>query len=118
MEVSTPYDDLKGIVAADVSNLSTTTNRLEELAEAIEIDTERYNVIGLDIYGIGEFFVKLIAIDKEKSNEEKEHLVTIAIDDQENLKRIFKDLHIVLVNKFKQQYLKRKIDEKIDIEED
>lgn len=118
MKPSTPYDDLQGIVTADVSNLTTSTNSLKELAEYFKIDVNRYDVVGLETYGVGEFFVKLIAIDKEKSTDEKEYLVQIAIDDQENLQKIFKDLHIIVMDRFRQEYLEREVDAEIEITED
>lgn len=117
MDSSTPYNDLKGKVSADISDLTTTTNSLKELATSFGIDTKRYEPIGLRLYGVNEFLTYIIAIDNDKSTESKEYLVEIEIDnDDPNL--VLKNMEIVTIDRFKQQYLNKEIDETINLEDE
>ena len=116
MDSSTPYNDLRGKVSADISALSTTTSNLKELATSFGIDTKRYEPIGLRLYGVSEFLTYIIAIDNDKSTEDKEHLVEIEIDsDDPNL--VLKNMDIVTIARFKQEYLEKEIDETINLED-
>jgi hypothetical protein len=117
MDSSTPYNDLRGKVSADISDLTTTTNNLKELATSFGIETTRYEPIGLRLYGVNDFLTYIIAIDNDKSTENKEHLVEIEIDsDDPNL--ILKNMDIVTVDRFKQEYLNKEIDETINLEDE
>lgn len=118
MKPETQYTDLEGILAADVSDLTTITNDLHQLAKHYGIDTERYDVFGLDIYGVKEHSVRLLAVDKEQSTEDKEHLVKIEFDHGGDLGLIFKRLHIIAVDKYRKKYLQSEIDETIDLTEE
>jgi len=114
METSTQYDDLKGQVSADIFEMA----KLNGLARSFEIDLERYNVIGLDLFGVEEISIAFIAIDRQKSTAEREHLVKIEAGNLEDLGQVIERLHIILLDRFRQGYLERGIDETIEMDED
>ena len=51
MEASTQYTDLTGTVAADISDFTTRSNQLYELANYFNIDQTKYKVVGISVYG-------------------------------------------------------------------
>ena len=60
------------------------------------------------------FYVRFICIDLQKSKNDKEHIVSIRIDnDKEILSLLFKRLHIVLYDKFDDKYRNLDVDEEI-----
>ena len=117
MKASTTYNDLIGTSGANISNLNTKFNKLEELADYFKIDKKRFKAVGLSIYGPSndyeEFCVKFICVDKQKSTEEKEHIVQILIDDEYDniLGLLFETLHIVLYDQFDSKYPELNYDE-------
>lgn len=117
MKADTQYNDLVGTVAADISDLSTTTNRLEELASFFKINQERFKPVGISMYGTDAFYVAFICVDKEKSTDEKEHIVKIRVgEDQEDiLDFLFKRLHVVLYDKFDKKYPELDYDEETSL---
>jgi len=106
MKASTQYTDMIGTVAADISDLTTQSNDLDQLAKWFKIDQTRFKVIGISIYGTEDFFVSFICVDNEKSTNAKEHIVKIRIDEdyEDILSLLFKRLHIVLYHKFDDKY--------------
>ncbi|MFA9188676.1 hypothetical protein [Flavobacterium magnesitis] len=115
MEASTQYTDLTGTVAADISDFTTRSNRLHEVANYFKIDQKRFKVIGISVYGVDNFYVSFICVDKPKSTSEKEHIVKISIesDKKEILELLFKRLHIVLYDKFDSKYRNMEVNEEI-----
>jgi hypothetical protein len=118
MIAETQYTDLTGTVAADISDFTTRNNHLSEVANHFNIDQKKFKVVGLDIYGIENFSIGFICVDKIKSTETKEHIVRISIDHDNNeiLSLIFKRLHIVLYEKNDDIYREMKIDDEIDLQ--
>lgn len=117
MEAKTPYNDLKGQVSADISDLTTRTNNLNQLANSFGINTERYEAIGIRHFGVTDFLTYIIALDNQKSTDESKHIVEIEIDcDDPNL--IFKNIEFIAINSFKQEYMNSKINETISLNDD
>lgn len=114
MKASTQYTDLTGTVAADISDFTTRSNQLVELASHFNIDQTKYKVVGMSVYGVEKFHVQFICVDIERSKEGNEHIVTINIGTNENiLPLLFKRLHIVLYNRYDEKY--RNLDENEEI---
>lgn len=100
MKASTQYTDLVGTAAADVSDLTTKSNTLEEVANEFGIDQTRFKVVGLSIYGLDKQSVGFICEDLQRSTEDNHHMVKLYVnDDGEKLDLILKRLHVVLYNK-------------------
>lgn len=104
MKASTQYTDLVGTAAADVSDLTTKNNTLEEVANEFGIDQTRFKVVGLSIYGKEKQSVAFICEDLSKSTPDNPHMVKLYIEDDDKLDLILKRLHIVLYNKYDNKY--------------
>lgn len=118
MKADVQYNDFIGTVAADISdNLgSAGGDNIKGLAKFFDLDEERFEPIGLSLYGVHGFLVSLICIDKEQSTKEKEHIVKMSCDiDNENkiIDHLFKRLHIVLHDKFDIKYPELNYDEEV-----
>lgn len=118
MKADVQYNDLIGTVAADIADFSSPDCDLSGLAKNYKIDTERYNPVGMSLYGPSNFNLSFLCIDKEKSTESKAHIVRINVYDidEVDLEVLFKRLHIVLYNKFEEKYQDQDYDETITIE--
>ena len=109
MKADVQYNDFRGSVAADISD---TLNRyagdtLKSIGRYFKLDEKRFEIIGLSIYGTDDFSISLLCVDIQKSNDTKEHIVSMMYDigdDKENLDFLFKRLHIVLHQKFDEKY--------------
>lgn len=117
MKASTQYTDLFGTSAADISDITAHTNRFDQLADYFKINQNRFKVIGLSIYGTRHFYVSFICVDREKSTDEKEHIVKIHIDNEYDniLSLLFKRLQIVLYDKFDSKYPEIDFDEEAEL---
>jgi hypothetical protein len=117
MKASTSYDDLIGTSAADISDVTTRGNSLEQLAEYFKIDQNRLKVVGISIYGTQGFFLSFICVDKEKSTSEKEHIVKVMINaDYENvLPILFKRFQTILYKRGDSHYSELGIDEESEL---
>lgn len=116
MKAKTQYTDLFGTVAADISDFITRTNQLEELASYFKIDQTKFEVIGISVYGIKDFFVSFICVDKDKSTSQKSHIVNLHIKDKEDiLAYLFKRLEIVLYKDPESQHAQLDFDEEVSI---
>lgn len=109
MKASTPYSDFKGTADADISNSlgKKGYNGMDRLAEFFKLDTVRFKLVGLSIYGTDEFSISLICVDKEKSSEEKDYLVKMMCEtenDKHILSKIFENLNIVVHNRFDKKF--------------
>lgn len=106
MKANTSYNDLAGTAAADISDLTTKSNKLEQLGSYFGLDQEKFEVVGISSYGVKAPLISLICVDKNKSTAENIHIVKIRIDvEYEDLPElIFKRLHIILYDKFDKKY--------------
>ena|GEM_PF-440300 len=98
MKASTNNNDLYGTVAVDIADhLGEDGNdNFKSVSKFFNIDENRFQIVGLSIYGVDGFFISLFCIDKEKSTKEKEHIVKMGYEDRDTLEALFKRLHIVL----------------------
>lgn len=118
MKADAQYNDFIGSAAADISDFlgSKYGDDLESFGKYFKIDETRFTVIGISIYGTDSFYISFLCVDKQKSTAEKEHLVSMSIDienEKEILDFLFKRLHIVLHSKFDNKYPDMKIDEEV-----
>lgn len=118
MKADVQYNDFVGTAAADISDFlgSKYGDNLESFGKYFKIDETRFKVIGISIYGTDSFSISFLCIDKLKSTEEKEHLVSMSIDienEKDILHYLFKRLHIVLHSKFDNKYPTLEYDEEV-----
>lgn len=106
MKTNEQTKDLSGTVTADISDLRTQHNSLEDLAKHFKIDLERFSPIGIEVFGTKDFTVSFKCIDKNKSSNVKEHIVMININEdyKEILGLIFKRLHFSLYSIGNEKY--------------
>lgn len=119
MKASVQYNDFKGTASADISDFlgGAGGDDMEGLAKYFDLNQERFTPIGISIYGTNKFYVSLVCVDKEKSTPEKEHIVKMSCeveDEKEILDILFKRLHIVLHNKFDDKYPNLEYDEEVN----
>jgi len=118
MKASTQYSDFKGTVAADISDAfgGPGGDDIKSLARFFDLNMDRFEPIGISLYGTDGFSVSLLCVDKERSTEEKEHIVSMSCeieDEKEIIDILFKRLHIVLHNKFDDKYPNLDYDEEV-----
>lgn len=118
MKADVQYNDFVGTAAADISDFlgSKYGDDLESFGKYFKIDESRFKVIGISIYGTDNFYISFLCVDKQKSTDTKEHLVSMSIDienEKDILDFLFKRLHIVLHSKFDSKYPNLKYDEEI-----
>jgi predicted nuclease with TOPRIM domain len=109
MKADVSYNDFKGTVAADISDALSkyAGDTLKSIGRYFKLDEKRFDIIGLSIYGTEDFSISLLCVDKNKSRDGQEHIVSMMydIDDsKENLDILFKRLHIVLHERFDEKY--------------
>lgn len=94
MQAKTQYNDLVGTVAADISDFMPGGN-LDSLLPK-NYDSNRYQVVGFDVWGSGEKMVcALLCWDKESDNDNS--LITIdASYDSKQFFEFFKRFHMCL----------------------
>ncbi len=119
MKADVQYNDFIGTAAADISDYlgSNFGDRLKSFGKFFKIDEERFTVIGISIFGTDRFFISLLCVDKDRTTSQKEHIVSIHIDvedEREILDILFKRLHIVLHSKFDRKYKDMDYDESIN----
>jgi hypothetical protein len=118
MKADVGYNDFEGKVAADISDLlgGPGSDDLKAIGKYFNLDEDRFVVVALSIYGTGGFFVSLVCVDKEKSTPDKEHIVSMSCEienEKEILGILFKQLHIVLYDKSDKKYPKLKYDKEV-----
>ncbi|MES2063558.1 MAG: hypothetical protein V4456_16645 [Bacteroidota bacterium] len=118
MKADVQYNDFIGTAAADISDSLGSKNGdyLESFGKYFKIDENKFEVVGISIYGTDEFYISLICIDKQKSTPDKEHIVSMSIEinePREILDFLFKRLHIVLHGKFDEKYKDLSYDEEV-----
>ena len=101
MKASVQYNDLKGTAAADKSDFVWLDSVLNERG----VDTDRYEVIGASFYsGYSDYFsASIICIDKERSTEEKEYIVSISFENEftkEQFFDLFKRFKVIITKRF------------------
>lgn len=109
MKASVQYNDFIGTVAADISDSLGAANGddLVGIGKYFNLDEKRFKIVGLSIYGTNEFSISLICVDKHRSTDQKEHLVSLSCeveDEKEILDILFKRLHFVLYDRFDEKY--------------
>lgn len=119
MKADVQYNDFIGTAAADISDFlgSKYGDDLESFGKYFKIDETRFKIIGVSIYGTDSFYISFLCVDKQKSTEEKEHIVSMSIDienEKEILDFLFKRLHIVLHSKFDDKYPSMEYDEEVN----
>lgn len=119
MKAETQYTDLTGTVAADISDFTTRSNQLYEVANYFNIDQKRFKVIGISVYGVDNFYVAFLCVDNQKSTKEKEFICKLRIetDEKEILSLLFKRLHIVLYEKYDEKYRNLEVDDELYLSE-
>lgn len=118
MKADVQYNDFKGTAAADISDFlgSKYGDDLDSFGKYFKIDETRFKVIGISIYGTDSFYISFLCVDKVKSTSDKEHIVSMSIDiedDRDILDFLFKRLHIVLHSRFDNKYLTLDYDEEV-----
>src|SRR6266542_2831887 len=101
MKADVQYNDFVGTAAADISDFlgSKYGDNLESFGKYFKLDTERFKVIGISVYGTDNHYISLLCVDNKKSTAEKEYIISISVDikdDKDFLHFLFKRLHIVL----------------------
>jgi hypothetical protein len=107
MKADVPYNDFIGTVAADISDDLANQENLQDIAGYFKLDISRFKLVGLSIYGPGDFMLSLICVDLTKSSNEQEFIIKMSYDihDQQDIISIlFKSLHIILHDKFDRKY--------------
>lgn len=103
MKAKVQYNDFKGTVAADISDMIAVNkgNYISSIGEYFDVDQERFRVVGVSLQGIQNFELTLLCVDKVKSTPLKNHLVNMRFDlDADGQKKmlglLFKRLNVVL----------------------
>jgi len=98
MKATTQYDDMLGTAAADISDFA--NNNLEQVAVNLGVDTSRFKIVGISLYGLDVSSIALICEDLARSDEHNKHMVKLYLDsdnqDPDVISDIFKRLAIVL----------------------
>lgn len=120
MKANVSYNDFKGTVAADIAdNIGSPPYRedLKGIGKYLGLNEERFKIIALSFYGIENFSLSLICVDKVLSDENKEHIVSMPYEEIENgntiFASLFKRLHIVLHDKNDTIYHEMAVDEEV-----
>ncbi len=119
MNASVQYNDFTGTAAADISDFlgSHHGDHIESLGKYFKIDENRFKVIGISIFGTDNNYISFLCVDKQKSTETKEYIVSMSVDlkdDKTILELLFKRLNIVLYSKFDTKYRDLKYDEEVN----
>lgn len=122
MKADVQYNDFKGTAAADISDFlgSRYADGLTGFAKYFKIDEDRFEIIGISVYGTKNFYISFYCVDKKKSTPEKEHIVSMSMDiedDKEILSFLFKRLHVVLHSRFDKKYAELTYDEEVNYED-
>ncbi|MGG5577334.1 hypothetical protein ACPDHL_08340 [Myroides sp. C15-4] len=118
MKAKVQYNDFKGTVAADISDMIAVNkgNYISSIGEYFGVDQERFKVVGVSLQGIQDFELTMLCIDRVKSTPFKEHLVKMQFDlDVEGQKQmlglLFKRLNVVLFDSGENEYENDNYDE-------
>jgi hypothetical protein len=113
MKADTQYNDFVGTAAANISDYK----NLKEFLHSKNIDTERFHPIGARFYhGYSNFFSgTFICTDKQKSTEDKKHIVDLQFEEALSHKdffNLFKRFEVIITEKHG-GYEDKPIDEEI-----
>jgi thiamine pyrophosphate-dependent acetolactate synthase large subunit-like protein len=105
MIASTRYNDLVGTAAADITDIGTSYNTLEDLSKKIKLDESKLKLVGLtfdEFDKIDKITVKLICIDILRSTSGKKCLVTVSLPETINatLHNFLKRISVTLYSKY------------------
>ncbi len=111
MKAEVQYNDFKGNVAADISDFLG-GNNLNSISKHFDLDTNRFKLVGISIYGTTEFHMALRCVDLEKTTDEKEYIVDLSVDleGKNPLELLFKRLYISLHEAHDRKYLDPELD--------
>lgn len=117
MKASVQYNDLLGTAAADKSDYVWLDSVLIERG----VDTERYEAVGASFYaGYSDYFsASIICVDKQKSTEQKEHIVSISFENEftkEQFFDLFKRFEVIVTKRFG-NYENLEIDEEMTFDD-
>ncbi|MFA5417690.1 MAG: hypothetical protein WC341_04445 [Bacteroidales bacterium] len=118
MIANVTYNDFIGTVATDISDRlgRAGVDNIKGIAKFFHLDEERFKPVGISLYEIDGFHISLLCVDKEKSTEEKEHIVSMSCEvdnEKEIIDILFKHLSIVLYDKFDNKYPELDYDEEV-----
>jgi hypothetical protein len=122
MKANVQYNDFKGTVSADIAGHigGIGGDDLRAIGEYFNLDAKRFRVVGLSIDGTESQYACLICVDKERSTESKEFIVSMSLGthEGENLMSIlFKRLQIMLHDRYDEKYPSMAIDEGASFED-
>jgi hypothetical protein len=114
MKAEVLYNDLKGSVAADMSD----DLALEGFLTSRGVDSDRYRPVGVKVYVAYDdcFDVSIITVDIDKSTEEKRHLVKIDFPNavtKDDFFSLFERMEIIICE---EGYVGKEIDESISFD--
>lgn len=120
MKASVQYNDFTGTAAADISDFLSKVggDKLKSIGKHFGLNEDRFDVIAISVNGVEEFSVALICIDKQKSTEEKEHIVKIDLEIEDPkviLDILFKRLEFILHNIHDERYLENDYNEEANL---
>lgn len=104
MKAHTSYNDFSGSVSADISDqiAKSKPSTLETIGDYFKVNKERFKIIGLSIYGTGNFQISLFCIDKLRTKEGENFIIQMRMDQfggSPLFKLLFKNLEIILHDK-------------------
>jgi hypothetical protein len=107
MKASVQYNDMVGTAAADIADVL--NNNLIDLAKSQGINLERYEPVGLSLYGVNGLLPSFLCIDKQLSTPDEEHLVKLHVEpwNAVELIALFKRIEIVLFHRTRLEYEER-----------
>lgn len=122
MKANVQYNDFEGTASADISDFlgGAGGDDIKGLSKYFDLNYDRFTPVGISIYGTENFGISLICVDKEKSTEEKEHIVKMSCNVEDNkdiLDIIFKRLNVVLFDKYDKKYPNLEYDEEVNFED-
>jgi len=117
MKATVQYNDFVGTAAADISDHFS----LSDFLKSRNVDTERYDAIGVEFYcGYSDFFsVSILCVDKERSTVEKRYLVNIGFEKKitkDEFFDLFKRFNVVITQKYG-KYESLEIEESITLDD-
>ncbi|MGV0924118.1 hypothetical protein [Empedobacter tilapiae] len=111
MKADVQYNDFIGTAAADISDYLGTKfgDDIESFGKFFGIDSIRFRVLGISIYGVDSEYISLYCIDNERSKDGKDFITKMSVPIEEEDKNdiieiMFKRLHIVLHSKFDDKF--------------